>query len=474
MRMRPHSAKGARARVAVLSGMLAQVHGALFVGALTVAIAAADPLPEPPADADPATDYTAAPDDSVDSGSVSVGYGLSGRAGRTPGASRTLRFRGDSVEAGVREGDADADAGGDVSSRTHGRVLRIGRIAPAWGRGLAVGAPADPWTVRQRSAAGPFEPRARGGDGVSCAWPGLGVDGFAGRVGGHEVFGLGLARRGVRLGSVSARGRPQCVSLAVEREDGAFELALSSARRWRAEATMTGGSTVLGGQLRMAAGDESFQAPLAPARATPSRAAVATIAAGSRALRCTATLAGWRYRVDAPGTRAGLEVVWRNVTRGVWSAGFEEQHGARRAPSATAKLPGMRQGAWLEWRGETPIAALTVRSERWGSRPFVRARVRESLAMGVEAPLPNGMSVHVSHTVYRAHSGETVYVPERDTDRWVLRALSGAGDRTRATLKLPLAEGTLSSSLVMTRARGPAKTQWAMQWSRRIRLRRGV
>ena len=262
------------------------------------------------------------------------------------------------------------------------------------------------------------------------------------------------------------------MSVAVEREDSAFELALSSARRWRAEATMTGGSTVLGAQLRMAAGDEAFQAPLAPARATPSRAAVATIAAGSRALRCTATLAGWRYRVDAPGTRAGLEVVWRNVTRGDWSAGFEEQHGARRAPSATAKLPGMRQGAWLEWRGETPIAALTVRSERWGSHPFVRARVRESLAMGVEAPLPNGMSVHVSHTVYRAHSGETVYVPERDTDRWVLRALSGAGDRTRATLKLPLAEGTLSSSLVMTRAHGPAKAQWAMQWSRRIRLRR--
>ena len=123
-----------------------------LASAVLAATVLADPLPEPPSDADPATDYSAAPDDSVDSGSVLVGYGLSGRAGRTPGASRSLRFRGDSIEAGLREGEADADAGSDVSSRAHGRVLRIGRIAPAWGRGLVVGSPADPWTVGTRQA----------------------------------------------------------------------------------------------------------------------------------------------------------------------------------------------------------------------------------------------------------------------------------------------------------------------------------
>ena len=80
----------------------------------------------------------------------------------------------------------------------------------------------------------------------------------------------------------------------------------------------------------------------------------------------------------------------------------------------------------------------------------------------------------MAHTVYRAHPGETVYVPERDSDRWVLRALSGAGDRTRATLRLPLAEGTLSGTLTLARARGTSKAQWAMQWSRRIRLRRAA
>ena len=457
----------------------ADVRCAVLVALAVIAVlqasqALGDPLPEPPADADPNADYVTARDDSVDAGSLSVDYALSGRAGRAPGSSRSLQFRGDSVDAGLREGEAEPDAGGEVSSRAHGRVLRIGRITPAWGRGLAVGTPADPWTVRQRVGASPFAPRARGGEGVSCGWPTSGVESFIGRMGGREAMGLSAAHRGVRLSSVSARGRPHCVSVGFERDDRSVELALSGARRWRAEGVVMRSSRALDARLRAIAGDEAFLAPLAAARATPSRAAVAVLGAGQGAWRTTATLAGWRSIAHATGTRAAIETAWRDARRGAWSCGFEEQHGTRRASQSLTRIAGLRQGLWLEWRGETPLLALSVRGERWGSRPFARARVRETLAVGVEAPLPGEARLIVAHTVYRAHPGETVYVPERDSDRWVLRALSGAGDRTRATLRLPLAEGTLSGTLTLARARGTSKAQWAMQWSRRIRLRRAA
>jgi len=150
----------------------------------------------------------------------------------------------------------------------------------------------------------------------------------------------------------------------------------------------------------------------------------------------------------------------------------DEQHGPRRAPSAAARATGMRQGAWLEWRGVAGAMALVVRDEWWGARAFARGRVRESLAAGVEAPLPAGARATLAHTVYRARSGETIYVPERDADRWVLRALGGAGARTRAAIDLPLADGMLRAGVAFRVARTPARTQWSLQWTRRVRLPR--
>lgn len=153
--------------------------------------------------------------------------------------------------------------------------------------------------------------------------------------------------------------------------------------------------------------------------------------------------------------------------------GFEELHGLRRAPNgSTPRATELRQGAWVEWRGGDAGCTLIVRDEWWGRLPFARDHVRRALAAGVESALPASARLSVTHTAYRARTGEAVYLPERDNDRWVLRALSGAGDRTRATLRLPIAEGTLQGAVAFGRSRGSARAVWSLQWTRRIRVRR--
>ena len=463
--------------------------GAAFVAGAGLAIAlatafaprvAADPLPEPPADAEPGVDYSAEPDDSVEAGSVAVGYGLSGRTGRSPGRTRTLRFRGDSVEAGVRDGDSSEDAG-DVSARGRGRVLRIGRIAPSWGRGLLVGAALDPWVARAapRAASGtgpaadPFAPRARAGDGVSCAWPRHALEVFGGRLGGRDAAGAAWSPAGVRAGVLVTRGGSASASAGIERDDRALECAIDPAGHWRAEAVATRGAGPLAVGLRAGVGHAEFHSPLGAAPHVPARTAAVALRGAWDALDTRATLAAWRYARGVAGTRGGIETTWRGAAGGALSVGFEEQHGAWRAPAEAVPRPGgTRQGAWVEWRGSAAAGVLSVRDEWWGRRPFARGRVREALSAGVEAPLPAGAGAGIAHTVYRARAGETVYLPERDGDHWVLRALSGAGDRTRATLRLPLAEGTLAGVVTLGRTRGLEKRQWSLQWSRRIRLRR--
>jgi hypothetical protein len=108
----------------------------------------------------------------------------------------------------------------------------------------------------------------------------------------------------------------------------------------------------------------------------------------------------------------------------------------------------------------------------WGESPFARDLVRSALGAGAEARLPRGASLTVSHTVYRARSGETLYLAERDADRWVLRALSGAGQRSRLTLRVPFSGGEAQSELVLQPVRGVPRPRWSLRWSRRVRLRR--
>jgi len=76
--------------------------------------------------------------------------------------------------------------------------------------------------------------------------------------------------------------------------------------------------------------------------------------------------------------------------------------------------------------------------------------------------------------VYRAERGESVYLPEAESDRLVLRALSGAGDRTRVEIHLPAAGGRVNASVSLASKVGaaPVAPRWTLDWTRRARFRR--
>jgi hypothetical protein len=153
--------------------------------------------------------------------------------------------------------------------------------------------------------------------------------------------------------------------------------------------------------------------------------------------------------------------------------GALEQHGARREPTPRASASGTRQGWWCEWRGGPPAAGLALRHELWGARAFARAAVRRAVVARADRAVPFGGRVVVTHAVWRARSGESLYLPEAGADRLVLRAASGAGSRTRAELRLPFAAGSIRLGLTLASggARGvPKPPAWSVEWSRRSRL----
>jgi hypothetical protein len=72
--------------------------------------------------------------------------------------------------------------------------------------------------------------------------------------------------------------------------------------------------------------------------------------------------------------------------------------------------------------------------------------------------------------VYRVGSGESLYLPELDPDRLVLRALSGEGERTRLEARVPAGGGRAAATLELARPSGrPGELRWAFEWARRAR-----
>ena len=107
----------------------------------------------------------------------------------------------------------------------------VGRIAPAWARGLVVGSTAAPWRPPAREG-GAF--RGRGGEGVRWR-PGGALEIFGGRFAGRDLAGLRGSFAGAGAGVVAGRaGAPQA-SFGLERGALSSELALDRAGRWRAE-----------------------------------------------------------------------------------------------------------------------------------------------------------------------------------------------------------------------------------------------
>ena len=116
--------------------------------------------------------------------------------------------------------------------------------------------------------------------------------------------------------------------------------------------------------------------------------------------------------------------------------------------------------------------ALGLRYERWGERPWARAVVRSVTSARFEARGPAGFRLGIVHSIHRVRRGESLYLPEAESDRLVLRAISGDGERTRIEARLPLAGGRARAALVLNTAPDRrARPDWTLDWTRRARLR---
>jgi len=163
----------------------------------------------------------------------------------------------------------------------------------------------------------------------------------------------------------------------------------------------------------------------------------------------------------------------------VLALGFEEQRGARRdrgdAAAAGTRAEGLRQGWWGEWWSGTGEMGLGVRHESWGERPWARGVVRSVTSARLEARGPRGIRLGVAHSVYAVRRGESLYLPEAESDRLILRAVSGQGERTRIEARSPFAGGRVRAALHLnTVADRRARPDWTLDWTRRARLRKSA
>lgn len=426
---------------------------------------------EPPPEADPGLDWEVEAADSLEPGAVEVEFGAGGRAGSAPRRTRRVGFQGDGLAASVREGKNDPLEGAALDGRTAGGRATLGRLAPRWGRGLVLGAPADPWSAAPNDRGEGAALRGRAGEGAAWRRGGpLEVETLAGTFSRRALAGLRLAAGGVAVGALADRGRGRQGSLALGRGAGAAELAVDRAGRWRAEGGL---ARPLGG-WRVAAhargGHDAFRSLAEPRRSGPSRAATAALARRGERLRIAALASAWRFAPGVAGARGALEMEWRSAHHDAVVLGFEEQRGTRRAPVSAAPVRGgFRHGLWGEWRGRAAGLSLALRHEAWGEGRLARHAVRNVTAARVEVAAPYGIRLAITQTAWRARRGESLYLADRESGRWVLRALAGTGERTRFELGAPAGGGRLRGTLHLSPGARRDEARWTVDWTRRAR-----
>jgi hypothetical protein len=449
---------------------------------LPAACAVADeplgPSFDPPADVETGLDYEVERADSLDDGALEVGVGFTGSVDRYR-RRRHVRFSGDSLDGSVREGTDDALAGSDLEGALLGGWFGVGRVAPRWGRGLAIGSPASPWAREPRRSVYRRKPsedlawyrRARG-----RARFGL----LAGQIERRSLAGIELGFAEVHLGLTGDRAGPAHASAWWAGRVAGFELAAQRNGHWRAEMALDRSSP--SGTLRMMArGGSSSYVPLGDLRrAGPSRALAvgASRALGSRSPAQVALFISlWRFAPGLAGARLAAEWDQGFAEGGRLVAGIEEQHGTRRDPrvnvtgarAAWRETDDRRQGLWAEWRSRPGPVSIGVRHEAWGER-WARGAVRHVVTARAESRVLDFLRVRVTHAVFRLERGEHVYLPEPGADRLVMRSLSGQGERVRVELGLPFAGGELSGAVHRTRGERPAAAEWSLDWTRRARV----
>ena len=442
---------------------------------LLVSSPVAGQIIEPPPESREGEDYEAEPADSLAEDQLELGVSATGRNGERPRHLRRVRFAGDSLGGTLRDGDDDPLAGGNLEGRTAGGRFGIGRLAPRWGRGLLVGASAEPWSLVPLDRGPHAAFRGRAGQGARFLGGGsTPYEALYGRFGKRSLGGLRLGRAGVSLASLAGGGKIQ-TGVGIEREAIGAEYVIDRSGRWRAEAGFTRrlGEGFFGGRLR--GGHAAFRSIAEPLRSGPAQALSVGVEQQVAHVRGAVFGALWRFRPGADGARAALELGMRPTSSSALALGFEEQHGIRRQPTGSSQSGGgFRQGWWAEAEAGPPRVRLVVRHEGWGARRLARQPVRTVTSAGVETEIAERATLRITHTAFRVRRGESLYLPEPESDRLVLRALTGTGERTRLALALPAAGGMLRGILAISQTETRSlRSQWSLDWTRRGRWKRG-
>jgi hypothetical protein len=446
---------------------------AAFLGLLLPCPAQAQTL-EPPPETPEGADYVAEPADSLGEGYVEIGLGAAGRAGGAVRRRRRVRFADDELRATVRDGAEDPLAGAAVERERDSGGFVLGRLAPRWGRGLMLGAPAEPWqrTPEDRGVAAAY--RGRAGEGIWVRRGARhGIEALAGRFGRRHLGGARAYGGPFSAAALAQRAGGWQGSLAWTRHGGQTEIAIDRSRRWRAEGLLERrlGDWSASGSVR--AGSEEFRSLAEPGRAGPARSLGVALGGPAGAQRLGALAALWSFRPGVTGARAAFELERPLADGAALALGLEEQHGVRR--DRVSARAGLRQGGWIEWRSAPAPLELGLRQELWGERALLRGTVRAVSTVRLEAAGPAGISFRVTHNAFRVRRGESLYLPEAENDRLVLRAVSGDGARTRIEARLPVAGGRVHAALHLVEpSTGRTAPQWTVDWSRRRRSRSGA
>jgi hypothetical protein len=454
-------------------------HAAAALGLVAVcalgAPARAEPV-EPPADAVEGEDYVADRDDSLGTGDVEVGVVAEGHGGRVTQQRRRFRLHDDDgLDGTFREGRGDPLGGGSLERALKGNRVKVGRFAPRWGRGVALGGGREPWRrgASSTGATGTSDDVGRPASGQGL-WLRHGArrsfEAVAGRVGPHPIAGARVRRGPAAIGYVGARRAPGMGSVTLAGDADDIELAIDGRGRWAVEAAhlraVTDDAWL---RIRARAGSAGFR-PFGVRAVPPVRALVVEADGPVAGVRLRTLAASWRWRAGRAGNRGALEVQREMAHHTSLALGFEQQNGPRREVGGGAN--GARQGLWCEWRGVSAPVALAARHEVFGTRSFARDAVRVASSIRIEAPLAAGLELRLAHTSFRVRRGESLYLPEPASDRIVLRALTGDGERTRVELRAPIAGGRASAGLTFDELRGRSpRPRWSLEWTRRARAR---
>ena len=448
---------------------------AFALAGLALATAAFASDLEPPPEAPEGSDYEAEPADSIESGGVEVLFGAAGRSGAPPRphAPRALRRRqpGWNAARGRRR-----SARRRIARGSHARgPLRHGQARAAVG----------PRSVARRRR-GAVEPRGRGPrrerrlpwpcrDG---AWwnggvPWLRYEGLVGRFSRTTLGGGAMTAGALRLGVIGDGGRQRQMSLSAQGATAALEVALDRDGRWRAETAMVRdlGATTVRGRVR--GGHPLFRSLAEPSRSGPAQSRRAERGRGARGLAASeapvvvAVRAGCHRRSRHRRGRAALRGRDTRPPRPRGAAG--RARGSRRPRPRAPPSPGWW---WAMSAGQGPIVARravrglgsAAAGARSGARGHQHAR---RVTRGVGCPgrgQPHRLPDAPRRPRVRARVG--------DGSGGAARA-QRAGERTRIEIGLPVAGGTVHAALIHAPSGDSrARPQWALDWTRRGRLKR--